>query len=124
MPEELVDGRDIVPIEGGDEEKRDAELCETRADEELEVLPVLAVRGGGYRDDRDRADLGGEERQRRGPPGHTAPREEEVDGVALLSGEGAPDDEEDGEDGEEDRVVRPAQRGDRHGCSRHATFNN
>ena len=110
MGEELVDGRDLVPIERGNEEERDPELREARADEELEILPVFAVGDGRHRDDRDRADLRGKERQRRRPPGHAAAREEEIDGVVLLPGERAADREEDREDGDEDRVVGPAQR--------------
>src|SRR5437667_381928 len=107
--EELVDGRAVVAVEGRDEQERHRELGQARPDEELAVLPVLAVGGRRHRDDRHRADLGGEEGQTGGPPRDAAPREEEVAGVSLLAGEGAADEEEGGERDEEDRVVGPGE---------------
>src|SRR2546430_12199791 len=56
-----------VAIEGRDEDEGDGPLGQARADEELDVLPVLAVGGGGDGDDRHGADLGGQERQAGGP---------------------------------------------------------
>src|SRR5439155_10896446 len=96
-------------VEGRDEQERHRELGQARPDEELAVLPVLAVGGRRHRDDRHRADLGGEEGQTGGPPRDAAPREEEVAGVSLLAGEGAADEEEGGERDEEDRVVGPGE---------------
>src|SRR5439155_19312057 len=96
-------------VEGRDEQERHRELGQARPDEELAVLPVLAVGGRRHRDDRHRADLGGEEGQTGGPPRDAAPREEEVAGVSLLAGEGAADEEEAGERDEEDRVVGPGE---------------
>jgi len=60
-----------------------------------DVLPVLTVGGRRYRDDRDRADLGGEKRQARRPPGHAPARQEKVDGVVLLPREVEADREQD-----------------------------
>src|SRR6266511_1312760 len=99
----------VVAVEGRDEQERHRELGQARADEELAILPVLAVGGGRHRDDGHGADLGGEEGQTGGPPRDAAPGEEEVAGVPLLAGEDAADDENAGERDEEDRVVGPRQ---------------
>src|SRR4030095_5069396 len=115
VEEELVDGRAVVAVEGGDEEEGQRELGRPGADEELHVLPVLAIRGGGHRDDGDRADLGGQERETRGPPGNVPPREEEVGRVLLAARESAADGDEGDEGDEEDGVVGPGEAGAEHG---------
>src|SRR5262249_57084816 len=53
--QELVDGGAVEPVEGWDEEKGHHELGQARTNEELAVLPVLAIGSGGHRDDGDRA---------------------------------------------------------------------
>ena len=98
-----------MPVEGRDEQERDGELREARAHEELGVLPVLAVGGGGHRDDRDRADLGGEERQAGRPPGDLAARQEEIDRVTLLAREADADGEQDDQRTGQNRVIRPGE---------------
>ena len=111
VAQELVDGGAVVAVEGGDEEIGDGELGQARAHEELRVFPVLAVGGGGDRDDGDGADLRGEKGQTGRPPRDAPTREEEVRGAALLAAEGAPDGDEGEERSEKDRVVGPGQRG-------------
>ena len=107
--QELVDRRHVVPVEGRDEEPRNGELGEARADEELRVLPVLTVRRRGHGDDRDGADLGGQEAEARRPRRDPATREEEVDRVALAPCEPDADRQENDERGAKDDVVRPGE---------------
>src|SRR5437667_404637 len=116
--QELVDRRDLVAIEGRDEDEGDGPLGQARADEELGVLPVLAVGGGGDGDDRHGADLGGQERQAGGPRGHAAAGEEEVDGVVLLAGEAKADVEQQAERPGQDGVIRPGERAHGRGARR------
>src|SRR5207237_203183 len=90
---------------------RDGELGEARADEDLHILPVLAVRRRGHGDDRDGADLGGEEAEARRPRRDPATREEEVDRVALPPCQPDADRQENDETGAKDDVVRPGEHG-------------
>jgi hypothetical protein len=109
MAEELVDRRHVVPVEGGDEQERHAQLGEARAHEELRVFPVLAVGGRRHRDDRHGADLGGQERQAGRPPRDPAPREEEIERVVLLAREQPADRQQDEQRADQHRVIRPGE---------------
>src|SRR5947207_2431396 len=106
-----VGRRDVGQVEGGDEKPGDPEPGEARADEELHVLAVLAVRGRGHGDVRDGADLGGQEAEARGPPGDPAAGEEEVDRVVLALREGEADRQKDNERTAQNSVVRPGEHG-------------
>src|SRR5256885_738081 len=108
-PQLTTFSRPAVVVEGRDEEERAGPLGEGRADEDLDVLPVLTVRGGGHRDDGDRADLGGEKAEAYGPGRHPAARQEEVHGVALPPREPEPDPEQNDEGAGQNDVVRPGQ---------------
>ena len=109
MAKELVDRRHVVTVEGRDEQERHAQLGEARAHEELRVFPVLAVGGGRHRDDRHRADLGGQERQAGRPPRDPAARQEEVERVVLLAREHPADREQDEQRADQHRVIRPGE---------------
>src|SRR5262245_62581410 len=72
--------------------------------------PSTRDSGGRHGDDRDRTDLGGQKRQTGGPPGHTAPRKEEVARIMLATRERNADGDEDDQRKEQNRVVGPGQR--------------
>src|SRR5262249_12016967 len=79
--------------------------------EELAVLPVLAIGGGGHRDDGDRADLRGKERETGRPPRDAPAGKKENPRGLLLAAEDAAAQDEGGQRRPHDGEVGPRECG-------------
>jgi hypothetical protein len=94
------------------EKRRDEKVCnhhprERRADEELRIVPIAAIRIRWHPDDGHRADLGRDERQTRRPTGDVPPAEEESLGRFLAPASQPSDEQHNRDDQADDENVRP-----------------
>ena len=111
VPQELEDRRAIVLVEHRDEQERHENPPGRRADEELEIMPVLRVRDGRDADHRQRADFRGDERQRRDEGRHASAAEEEIPRVLFLPPGQVGDQAQDGQrDADDQKIQRQVQR--------------
>ena len=105
MAEEFVDARAVVFIIGRNKKHGDKDTRQGGAEEELDVLPVFTIRGGGKTDDGQGTDLGCHEGETGHDPRNTTTTTEKVIGVAFFTTEDIGDDEEkDDGDRNDDKV--------------------
>ncbi|OGR63280.1 MAG: hypothetical protein A2X31_11310 [Elusimicrobia bacterium GWB2_63_22] len=109
--EKLVDGGAVELVEGRDEEEGDQHAGRRRADEELQVLPVLGVTDGRYAHDGHGADLGSHKGQSPYPDRRLAVAEEIVLGVLFPPPLHEGDDEQGEDGGPEYAVIQRGQPG-------------